>query len=360
MPDIYFRTDGNEEIAIGHIMRCLSIARACRDLHAAACFLVSDEKSTAVLKECFTSPDEFPIQCLHSDYRDLEAGLSSLQYILDNSSSDVHSTNVPIFFIDSYFVTEAYLSELRKFCRTAYIDDMLLFDYPVDLVVNYDILSAGVSAQACYHKANRRLLGADYTPLREQFQDVPYEVRREARNILISTGSTDKYNLAGELLKKVFSAQSASDLQKCRYHVITSRLNSCFQTLEQLALMYPAIHIHENVHDMAALMSLCDLGVSAGGTTLSELCAVGVPSVSFASADNQLNAVNGFSSKGIIPYAGNARLSPTDVIAAIILFLENNINSYENRQKASQNMRAFIDGRGSARIASALISLLNP
>lgn len=360
MPGIYFRTDGNEEIAIGHIMRCLSIARACRDLHAEICFLVSDEKSMAVLKECFVSPSEFSVQCLHSNYKDLESELFSLQSVLENSSAAAHSAGVPILFIDSYFVTEAYLSELRKLCRVAYIDDMLLFDYPVDLVINYDILIEEMSAEVRYRKAHCRLLGADYTPLRNQFQNVPYEVRREARNILISTGSTDKYNTAGELLKRIFSAQSAPDLKKCCYHVITSRMNAYFQPLEQLAAMYPAIRIHENVHDMADLMAQCDLSVSAGGTTLCELCAVGVPAISFVIADNQLNAVKGFSSKEIIPYAGDARLSSADVIEAIIMFLKKNINSYENRQTASRNMRAFIDGRGSVRIASALMRLLNP
>ena len=51
MAKIYFRTDGNEEIATGHIMRCLSIARACAALHAEVCFLVSDEQSMTILAE---------------------------------------------------------------------------------------------------------------------------------------------------------------------------------------------------------------------------------------------------------------------------------------------------------------------
>lgn len=42
------------------------------------------------------------------------------------------------------------------------------------------------------------------------------------------------------------------------------------------------------------------------GTTLYELCAVGVPSVSFTTADNQLSAVKTFSDVQIIPYAGDA------------------------------------------------------
>lgn len=56
MSAVYFRTDGNEQIATGHIMRCLSIARACRSLFMEVSFLVSDEKSISLLEERFASP----------------------------------------------------------------------------------------------------------------------------------------------------------------------------------------------------------------------------------------------------------------------------------------------------------------
>ena len=57
MSVVYFRTDGNEEIATGHIMRCLSIARACASLSMGVRFLVSDENSVSILKERFAFPD---------------------------------------------------------------------------------------------------------------------------------------------------------------------------------------------------------------------------------------------------------------------------------------------------------------
>lgn len=354
MSTIYFRTDGNEEIATGHIMRCLSIARACLALHADVSFIVSDEMSEAILKERFVYPDEFSIQCLHSKYNDMEAELPILTPILSDDC---------LLFIDSYFVTETYLNRLHKLCKIAYLDDILAFDYPVDLIINYDVSEE----PACYRKASMKLLGAAYTPLREQFQNVSYEVRPEVQNIFISTGGTDKYNLSGNLLKKIFISNFApkhdtsvtffdSTLRKYHYHIITGRLNSHFEELEKLACIYPTIHIHENVQNMAELMCSCDLGISAGGTTLYEICAVGVPAISFSISDNQLNAVETFSSNKIISYAGNYSSSPEKVTDAIIRFIMDNAVSYEQRKKSSHIMRAFIDGNGCARIAAALIT----
>lgn len=362
MSAVYFRTDGNEKIATGHLMRCLSIARACRTLSVDACFLVSDEKSVSLLEERFTSPAEFPIICLHSDYQDLENELPALRSILKNAPQNSFR-----IFIDSYFVTETYLNELRKFGRIAYLDDLLAFDYPADLIINYDV----TEEPACYHKAGRILTGASYTPLREQFQNVSYEVRPEVQNVLLSAGGTDACNVIGTLLHKIFASKDAllanidtahSDhssgfLKNLNYHIITSRLNSHFQELEQLTSLYPTIRIHTNVQDMAAFMRRCDLGISAGGTTLYELCAVGVPSVSFTTADNQLRAVKTFSDSQIIPYAGDVCTSPKKTCDALITFLKHHKDSYAERQKSSQRMRAFLDGKGSYRIAAALADL---
>lgn len=339
-PVIYFRTDGNEEIATGHIMRCLSIARACVSLNAGVCFLVSDDTSMSVLQERFLIPDEFPVCCLHSDYQKPEEELPALQSVLKKAH---------YLFVDSYFVTERYLSALKKICPVAYLDDLLAFDYPADLIVNYDCKEK----PTCYHKASHVLLGAAYTPLRPQFQALSYQVRPQVQNILISTGGTDSYHMAGKLLEEILASDS---LRNLHYHIVTSRLNSHYEELGRLANSFPVIHIHENVQDMAALMCECDLAISAGGTTLYELCAVGVPAISFAIADNQLTAVTTFAAEGIIPYAGDVRTAPQNIINTVISFLQDNISSYERREKSSLQMRAFIDGNGSARIAEVLLS----
>ena len=343
MPTIYFRTDGNEKIATGHIMRCLSIARACTALQATCRFLVADETSLSLLRERFAFPDEFSVSCLHTNYQDMESELPILQPMIKDCSW---------LFIDSYFVTSSYLSELQKHCRTAYLDDMLAFDYPVDLIINYDIDTEKIPS--CYRCIPHKLIGASYTPLREQFQNAVCQVRPEVHNIFLSTGGTDACNAAGKILSRIFTEKDNTLLQNCQYHVVTSRLNSYYQELIQLSDTYSVIHIHENVQNMASLMSECDLALSAGGTTLSELCAVGIPSISFATADNQLNAADTFAKKHIIPYAGDIRFSPDDVLENITAFLYENFHSYEKRQESSRCMRDFIDGNGSARIACAL------
>ena len=54
-------------------------------------------------------------------------------------------------------------------------------------------------------------------------------------------------------------------------------------------------------------MQEADLAISAGGTTLYELCAVGTPTICYSMADNQLDNVRQFEKDGLMYYAGDAR-----------------------------------------------------
>lgn len=363
LTNIYFRTDGNAEIATGHVMRCLAIARACAKMNACVTFIVSDEESLTLLQERFAVPGEFAVHCLHSNYQRMHDELSALLSYLDSEAASW-------LFIDSYFATPAYFAALRPHCKIAYLDDLRSFSCEVDLLIHYDT----ETDCAYYENAVCRLLGPQYTPLREQFEQPSYTVRASVQNILLSTGGTDPYGVAERLLQDISHSvdEAYQPLRECDYHIITSKANSRFDALLAMAETNAHIHIHEGVADMASLMASCDLAVSAGGTTLCELCAVGVPTVSYLMAENQRTAAETFSQKGLIPFAGDIRGRKISnaaagsssgslpaingsVIASILSFLTQMSVNVKARKKSSQCMRAFLDGQGAKRIAQALL-----
>lgn len=388
MTAIYFRTDGNSKIATGHLMRCLAIARACTQKGAYVKFIVSDAESLLLLQERFASPQEFDIHCLNSDYTKLYQEIPALLSCLaSDKNAEKNNSAVkdrPWLFIDSYYADTAYFKAAQDYFRTACLDDLRTYDCPVDLVINYDT----EEDCACYANASRKLLGVQYTPLREQFRAPQYEVRPAARHVLLSTGGTDPYRVAESLLHSIYDQTPSIDtptLRSMHYHVLTSHANSRFDALNALAKEQPSIHIHTNVADVAALMASCDLAVSAGGTTLCELCAVGVPSVSYLMAENQRTAVETYAKRNLIPCAGDirpaaapeqsagsgasasrtSRLSEQDSIHSgflnrttlshIIDFLTKLSADYPARVKISADMRSFLDGTGAEQIAQALL-----
>lgn len=358
MADIYFRTDGNTEIATGHIMRCLAIARACARKGADVKFIVSDEQSLDLIKERFIVPQEFDVHCLNSNYTALPDELPALSALImqDKTASDAPR---PWIFIDSYYATTSYLLSLRNHFRVAYLDDLRNFDCPVDLIINYDTDKDSVH----YTNAGRKLLGVQYTPLRRQFACTAYTVRPAVEHVLLSTGGTDPYAVAEHLLHAIYRespdidpAQGAQLLQSLQYHILTGSANIRYDALTAYARKHPNVHIHENILDVASLMSSCDLAVSAGGTTLCELCAIGVPAISYLMAENQRTAVETYAGAGLIPYAGDIRSANTPVISSILSFMTYMSQNLSARAKKSQSMRAFLNGTGADQIACELTS----
>ena len=345
---VYFRTDGNSHIATGHLVRCLSIADACFSLGMKVCFLVSDQESKALLQS-FDPACRFPVRILETAvYDDLEKELPEVLGMLNEAGQAEQ-----IFFLDSYYVTEHYLSAVRTAAKVAYLDDLQLFDYPADLLINYDVIpeSRSASYQAAYQNAAHTLLGASYTPLRAQFTDLQPYCRDRVSNILVTTGGSDPYHFC---LRLIAAFRENSFLHLCQLHVVVGRLNEDKDKLYKLADELPFLQLHENVSDMASLMASCDLAVSAAGTTLYELCAAGVPSMSFCLADNQLTAAKAFDEAGAIPCAGDIRCNCDEVLVKIMNFVTDMLGNFQKRLTAQATMRQLVDGKGAMRIAKAL------
>ena len=360
MKAVLIYADGNTDIATGHLMRCLSVACALQELGGRAEFAVSDETSADLLASFFPEKSSFPIHVLHADYRKPETALGGLTRLLTRGPALSPASDGPrqesfpakrfsALLIDSYFVTQDFLEALRSMVKTAYIDDLYAFDYPADLVINYDF----APPEHFYSKAGKALLGCGFTPLRAQFSGLTPVFREQVEDVLISTGGTDAWNAAGKFASALLTTPESTSW---RIHVLTGPMHAHRNELQALAASHPQLLLHEKVTDMAGLMRACDLAVSAAGTTLYELCAAGVPSVSFTMADNQLPCSRDMERFAGIPCAGDVRSTP-DLIGRLLSLLFSLAENPQKRSALSRSMHAAIDGKGAERIARELLSL---
>jgi len=371
---VVIRADANSKIGMGHVMRCLSVADALLKHGEEVLFVTADDTPVPLLTK-----KGVPYRVLHTDYADMEAELPGLLCILQELTqraelpeevlSRMSSQRKDIaILVDSYYVTEKYLAALKKRITTIYMDDIYAFSYPVDMLINYNIYGEemGYEKDAAFADT-KLLLGTKYVPLREEFSAGAGYVqsRKEfsegvenvtpAANggILITTGGSDSFNLAGQLLME---AMKYDALKTKEYHVVSGSLNPHIGELQALAQKHENIHIHCNVTNMAELMAESEVALSAGGSTLYELCAVGVPVIAFSFAENQEHLVQTFVKRGIAQYGGNYRTDGNKMIQNTIAGLEklcgDEALKTEYRRKALQ----LVDGKGAERIAEALLS----
>ena len=371
---VVIRADANSKIGMGHVMRCLSVADALLKRGEEVLFVTADDTPVPLLTK-----KGVPYRVLHTDYADMEAELPGLLCILQELTqraelpeevlSRMSSQRKDIaILVDSYYVTEKYLAALKKRITTIYMDDIYAFSYPVDMLINYNIYGEemGYEKDAAFADT-KLLLGANYVPLREEFSaGAGYVQSRkelslgaanvtpaEEGGILITTGGSDSFNLAGQLLME---AMKYDALKEKEYHVVSGSLNPHIGEQQALAQKHENIHIHCNVTNMAELMAESEVALSAGGSTLYELCAMGVPVIAFSFAENQERLVQTFVKRGIAQYGGNYRTDGNKMIQNTIAGLEklcgDEALKTEYRRKALQ----LVDGRGAERIAEALLS----
>lgn len=340
---ILIRADGGREIGSGHIMRCLSVAEAFQKRGKEVLFVLADDAAVSLLTE---RGQQFRI--LHTDYRKPVEELPTLIPVLEMYRPE-------LFLADSYFMTPEYLEQVGRYTKTAYIDDMCAFPCPVDILINYNIYGDTLPyrKQALSRKRSF-LLGCAYAPLRAEFRNVEYSVKGNAKNVLITTGGGDKYNLAGLILQCALSDAGCREL--C-YHVISGSFNSNLSGLRIIAEQYNNVQIHDNVCNMAELMKQCDIVVTAGGSTMYELCAVGLPIVCFSFADNQERLVGTFIEKGLARYGGNYLKEKEELPKRVVEHVRLLAESKTLREDYSRREKKLVDGKGAERLAEALMEL---
>ena len=121
------------------------------------------------------------------------------------------------------------------------------------------------------------------------------------------------------------------------------------QELTTLASSHPEqIKLHRGVTEMAELMQQCDLAISAGGSTLYELCATGVPRLAIVLAANQQGIVAAMARQDlVVPLGAVTELQPALVAAAVSRLL----SDWQKRDRMNRQGRKLVDGQGALRVA---------
>ena len=340
------RADANSTIATGHIRRCLSIVNALSRKNIEVIFVVSDEEAKELLKDT-----DYRCIVLGNDYREKEEEIPLVVKILEEEGANG-------ILVDSYEVADFYLARLAEVCAVAYIADTANINFPGTLLINYIQHTRQQEFEKKYakiRKAGFLLQGEHYVPLREEFQNVSHRTRKEVEKILITTGGSDIDNMCIAVLQECLRQPTLSAL---KYTVVVGNYFSNVDKLEKFAGACSQVTLKYQVTNMSELMQAHDIAVSAGGTTLFELCACGLPTVSFAMADNQVTMTELFDSKNVIPYAGDERKDKQQVVGNIVEHLKYWVEHAEELKDISDRMSRLVDGKGAVRIAEKILCMM--
>lgn len=336
MKEIFFRVDTNDVVATGHIMRCLSIADAAAQAGIKPVFILADKNGQKRVED-----KGYEAVILNSKWDDMEAEEDKLKEI-------IKTRNIKSLIVDSYYATDEYFKALSEYTRIIYVDDLGLFKYPVAGIICYANYFDKFGYEKRFERYNTSFfLGCSYVPLRKEFSNLPEkDIKQCIGTVLLMSGGGDQYHVL-----KQFAAV-LREYYEFELEIICGQYNTDYDELVKTYEHDSKVHINKSVNNMIEYMQKADVAVSAGGTTLYELCACGTPTITYSFTDNQLDNVKKFQEDGLMMYLGDLR---TDKVTDNLLSAMDEYMDSSLRSKLSEGLQKLVDGRGAERIIEKMM-----
>ena len=347
---LYIRTDANEVIATGHVMRCLTIAEEYRKKAGEVCFIISDENLAKMIDRrrynVIVTNTKWNSVDIESEYKLLKHKIRRSDWLL----------------IDSYHIYSSYAARIKQLLNVVVFDDMFSEKKIADVIINYNVFYRRFDYLNRYkHEKCILLLGEKYVPLRKQFREIEPEInvrKYERPKILLMCGGADKPNLIYETLQYLKENKPELFLQ-VDWKIVVGSFYSNIDQLNLLIQGYLNIELLCNVENMAALMNKCDLCVTAASTVLYECCAMLLPTLFFVVSEDQKYDAEVFSKDNMLLYCGNYMDGKKEALKRMEVVLSKIVKNREQQYKMKQMMKKFVDAKGAERIVAALMGEKN-
>jgi len=338
--NIVFRVDSSVKIGSGHLMRCLTLSQelkrnnheisfVCRELEGNLISLIEDQVSILTKDDNFYSDDTY-LNWLGASQRQDAAQMIS-----------VIPKNTDVLIIDSYSLDELWHKLLRPFVnKIIVIDDLANRKFDCDTLINQNL---GIKIEDYKDKIPNNcslLLGCNYSLLRPEFPNLRSQAlkkrqsTKKVKNILISMGGSDKNNITYAVLEK---------LDKTFNIVVVLGKTSPHVAMLKDYSKGSHIKIVINTNNMAELMMDADLMIGAAGSTSWERCCLGLPSLVYVLADNQIKIAENLEKSEAIIIVKNLK----NDFKAIV----NEDNLWKN---ISNKASTICDGLGAQRVAQKI------
>ncbi len=362
--EIAIRADGSQDIGIGHIMRCLTLADGLTVDGAVCHFVVRHIPQT--LRQLIVQKGhllhELPageIFCPRDDDTAHAAWLGTSWETDASHTRELLDQIKPSWLILDHYALDARWETqvLPSSCRLMVIDDLVDRSHIAHLLLDQNVGRTESSYKQLVPEDCEILLGPQYVLLRPEFarlraQSLSRRQSPHLEHILITMGGADKDNITGWLLDCI---EDLDFKQRLTVTVVLGASASHAETIhKQAAKANYRIKVAQNVTNMAELMVEADLCLGAAGSTAWERACLGLPSIIFSLADNQRGAAETLSNEGYAYFIPQQR--PDDMKQELLNTLQDYAHPYILKN-ASSKAAALVNGSGTAIIRQKIGAL---
>lgn len=325
MKNLVFRVDSSLKIGSGHVMRCITLANNLKKKKLLNCTFITrahEGNFNNIIKQngfdVVYLPNENIDKSLdgYSDWLGTSQAQDAVQTLVALKGYGLES--IDLLVVDHYSLDIQWEMAFRDTAnKILVIDDLANREHYCDIILDQNLAP---NYQTRYDNLtpvhSKKFLGISYCLLRDDFFNARslIKVREELANILIFFGGVDKDNATLKLLfvlsekLKVFES----------VNVIVGQANPFKSQIEEFCKPYNNCHYLEQVTNMAELFSKSDLAIGAGGATTGERIFLGLPSIVFSLADNQVAVSTYLHENQYITYLGDQEdIETSDIISEL-------------------------------------------
>lgn len=303
---IAFRVDASPDIGTGHVMRCITLAKAFKKQDAEITFV--SRQLTENLQDAIRL-EGFSLKLLSYSLDNNIDELKHAQWLGTSQLLDAKATIEIIkeetfdwIVTDSYALDYRWHKQIRPYTKKIMvIDDIADREHDCDILLDQNYYS---DMQARYQnkvpQSCQLLLGPKYALLREEFSELRKlaSVRTgDVNRILVSFGGIDPENYT----EKTILALADINQYKFEVDVVIGTQHPKKNEIQQLCSQLSYV-LHIQTNNMAELMLNADLAIGAGGSTTWERCCLGLPAITIPIAENQEELVINAADIGVIYY----------------------------------------------------------
>lgn len=338
--NILFRTDASLKLGLGHVIRCLSIAKFLRASGA----------------NCYFTCIQLPGNCIDliasSGFKVLEAANPANWSEEEDAQLTIKllkSTKFEWVIVDHYWLGVSWEHSIKEHVdQLMVVDDLKGRVHDCDLFLDQNLDRSRHDYQFI-NPDTRVLLGPKYALLDRQYLEAravkTKTPRKSGRNIIISLGGSDPNNLTGNLLEQMSFLNLP---EESKIFVVLGKNYQHSNEIKKLSGEFSVdIKCFFNTAHMSQLLLMSDIAVGCAGSSSWERCCLGVPTIMLIDSQNQAAIARSLQSRGV------GEISELESISST---LENLLAPCSSRKLQMMGKRALeiTDGKGAIRVVDVL------
>ncbi|WP_165786820.1 UDP-2,4-diacetamido-2,4,6-trideoxy-beta-L-altropyranose hydrolase [Aliarcobacter cryaerophilus] len=263
MKRILFRCNSSSTIGLGHVKRCLVLAKRLKECN-------KNLKIFFATQNLFGNINEEILKSGFSIYSIRDNSVEMLDYF-------VKGLQINLLIIDSYDIDYKFEEELKiknPVLKIVSFDDMIN-PHGADIVINHGIQAKEKEYKKILSKDTKLFCGSEYTLLRDEFLETK-KTKVIGNSVAIILGGNDILNLSSKIADLLLEINN-----KYKITIITTSVNP---NIDQLN---PKLEILIDISNMAQVLSYKELIICSSSGALFEVMSLKKKFINIEVAQNQ-------------------------------------------------------------------------